>query len=242
MSKKLELIIQVSLAILIIAAASYLLYLYSGKYYDVYNLDKNGISSKAEIKMKGVLVNGEIEITGNTLPSDHHQFLVAYGNPGGKEVFCRLTVSKKRYDSQNPGDIISIKYLETSPSDCMLSSELDLNYSLLTLMMSLGIFFAVLGLIFLFYIYTQYRKPKSGHPVELTTRFEKNGINCPECNRTMEEGYIPSVGGISWRDIDESMGIPTILSGLPGTIYWLKRPKLHAFRCRECKVVLFKHG
>ena len=242
MSKKLELIIQVSLAILIIAAAAYLIYAYSGKYIDVYELNNNGVSSKAELKMKGVLVNGEIKIARNTLPSDHHQFMVSYRNPAGNEVFCRLPVSKKRYDSNEPGDLITVKYLASSPGTCMLSSEVDLNYNLLTLIMSLGAFFAALGLIFLIYIYIQYKRPNPGQKVELTTGFDKKEVNCPECGKIMKEGYIPSVGGISWRDREESTGIPTILSGLPGTIYWLKRPKLHAFRCRECKVVVFKHG
>jgi hypothetical protein len=70
---------------------------------------------------------------------------------------------------------------------------------------------------------------------------EKEKLKCPECGSIMAEGYIPGVGGINWRERNDPIGLPTILSGLPGTTYWFKRPILHAFNCKECGVVTFRY-
>ena len=29
---------------------------------------------------------------------------------------------------------------------------------------------------------------------------------------------------------------------LPGTTFWVKRPLLHAFNCKDCEIITFKYG
>ncbi len=241
MSKKIEFIIQISLAVLIILISSWFFYMYAGKFYHLYKLSSKGINTRGEIRIKGVFYNGEVKLSKNTLPSDNHHFLVNYTNNSGNQFFCKLPVSKKRYESHKPGDEVSIAYLPSVPDKCMLIPEIEFNYNLLSVIIGLGSFFSVLGVLFIIYIYGQYRKPDSAESVGLTTGFDRNQLNCPECGTGMSEGYIPVTGGITWRGKSESTGIPTIMSGLPGTVFWFKRPKLHAFRCYNCKNVVFKH-
>ena len=40
----------------------------------------------------------------------------------------------------------------------------------------------------------------------------------------------------------QSIGIPTMFTGLEGTTFWIKRPALHAYRCGHCRIILFKYG
>lgn len=242
MSKKLELILQLTLAVIIIMASLRFLYMYGGKFLHIYKLKDHGVLTKAEIRMKGVLTEGELELRDSTLPSDNHLFLVNYTGENGNDLFCRLPVSKNRYDSHKYGDFVSVSYHPSDPGRCMLVSEIEFNYGLLSFIAGAGLFFLLLGSAFIYYIYRHYRKPLSTEPAGLTTSFGRNEMNCPECGSLMDEGYIPVTGGITWRDRDESTGIPTIMSGLPGTVFWLKRPRLHSFRCRKCKNVIFRHG
>lgn len=242
MSKKIEFIIQISLAAVIILISLWFFYMYAGKFYRIHKLSSEGVNTMGEIKIRGVLYEGEVRLRENTTASDNHHFLVSYTNSTGNEFFCKLPVSKKRYESHDPGDVVSVAYLPADPGKCMLVSEIEFNYSLLSIIISLGLFFILLGLLFIVYIYSQYKKPDSAGSPFLTTSFENDRILCPECGTPMEEGYIPVTGGITWRERNESTGIPTIMSGLPGTVFWYKRPKLHAFRCRNCRNVIFKHG
>lgn len=243
MSKKLELIVQIALALVIVAASLWLTHTYAGKFIKIYRFESEGVVVESELRMKGIVIGGELEIPDHrTLPSDNHQFLVNYTNEKGNQFFCRLPVSKKRYESHESGQKLTVVYLSSNPSSCMLESEIEFNFSLLKAIVLAGLFFALIGLLFIYYIYRQYRKPREGESAGLTTEFGTLEMQCPECGSPMTEGFIPTTGGITWRDKGESTGIPTIISGLPGTIFWLKRPKLHAFRCRKCKNVLFKHG
>ena len=95
---------------------------------------------------------------------------------------------------------------------------------------------------FSYYVYRSFRKPD--RPLPLTTHMDvdKNSVLCPRCGSKMNEGYMPTIGGVSWRDRNEAVGIPTIFSGLPGTTFWVKRPMLHAFHCEKCNIITFKYG
>ena len=79
---------------------------------------------------------------------------------------------------------------------------------------------------------------------EKDIKLEIGEMKCPECFMLMEEGYIPVTSGINWRGKEKSVGMVTVFSGLPGTVWWnpFNRPKLPGFHCSKCKVVLFKYG
>ncbi len=57
----------------------------------------------------------------------------------------------------------------------------------------------------------------------------------------MEEGYIPVVCGINWRRKDQKIGLPTIFTGLPGTVWWnpFKRPNLPGYHCPKYHIIIF---
>ena len=50
------------------------------------------------------------------------------------------------------------------------------------------------------------------------------------------------LAALHWRAIEEPIGMPHALSGLPGTVGWRTRPRLHGFRCATCSIVTFKYG
>jgi len=58
----------------------------------------------------------------------------------------------------------------------------------------------------------------------------------------MAEGYLPLLAGVHWRGPDDPVGMPHALRGLPGTVGLRTRPKVHAFRCEPCEVVIFRYG
>jgi len=67
-------------------------------------------------------------------------------------------------------------------------------------------------------------------------------VPCPRCEKSMSEGYLPLVAGLPWRDADEATGMPHALQGLPGTVAWRGRPRLHALRCEPCEIVILRYG
>jgi hypothetical protein len=77
----------------------------------------------------------------------------------------------------------------------------------------------------------------------LTTQFDTGQpLACPRCTKPMAEGYLPLLAGIHWRRVSEPVGIPHALKGLPGTVGWWGRPRVHAYRCEACEVVTFRYG
>ncbi|NIP29488.1 MAG: hypothetical protein GTO02_03860, partial [Candidatus Dadabacteria bacterium] len=173
----------------------------------------------------------------------NHIFLIEY-ETDYKKYHCQLEVSKSTFDAFNKKDLINILYIIDKPAKCTLPNSVNLNYLLSLSLMIIGFLFMFLTVGFVYYIYTSFKKPPIGKPVKLTSNLELQNrqLTCPECGKLMSEGYLPTVGGVSWRYIDEPIGIPTILSGLPGTTFWIKRPKLHGYHCNECKVITFKYG
>ncbi|MFP4145817.1 MAG: PF20097 family protein [Phycisphaeraceae bacterium] len=65
-------------------------------------------------------------------------------------------------------------------------------------------------------------------------------VRCPTCHARMEEGFVPTGGGMQWyRKRD---GGVAFAESLPGTITWLRRARLPAWRCRKCQYVLLRYG
>ena len=177
--------------------------------------------------------------------SEENYILVAgYRIPDKGWMKCEIGVSRDTYYSISRRDKFQIVYDQVSPSKCSLSDGIEISRTLLFVTVVFAIFLLILGIVFIIYIYKSFRILQPGDSVELTTfiNLGENEPKCPKCYKIMIEGYMPTVGGVSWRDRNEPIGIPTIFNGLPGTTFWIKRPLLHAFRCKDCKVIIFKYG
>ena len=67
-------------------------------------------------------------------------------------------------------------------------------------------------------------------------------MNCPECHTSMQEGYIPTGGGIHWFRAREDTDLFPTAEALPATSAWFRRAKLEAYRCPRCQLVTFRYG
>ena len=66
-------------------------------------------------------------------------------------------------------------------------------------------------------------------------------MQCPQCHTTMENGYIPTGGGINWFRHREA-GLFPFAVALPGTSSWFRKAKLEAYRCVRCELVVIRYG
>lgn len=244
MKNRKELILPAIVVVLLAGVAGWILVSYGGKfalYNDLYN---NGVRTRAVLIQKGVFKDGRLLQSKITDQSDDHRFLVGFRTKEGDEAICRLSVSKRTYDVIGKRDQLGIAYLPSDPSKCTLPHSLGYTRILVMSMTGVGVFLLLIAAGFCFYIYSSFRKPGQGNPVTLTTNLgiDDGAVLCPRCREEMTEGYIPTAGGITWRNRDDPVGIPTILTGLPGTKFFLKRPRLHAYRCESCRIVTFKYG
>lgn len=173
---------------------------------------------------------------------NHKYKLVAGYNIDGVFYKCDLSVSKTTFDSFDKRDELLITYNPSKPTQCSLPFNIELNYYILLSIMGVGFLFFLITLGFAYYVYKSFKKPSAEKLVATTTGLGLEKVDCPKCGADMTEGYLPTIGGICWRDKDDPVGIPTILSGLPGTTFWVKRPKLHAFHCKNCRIITFKYG
>ena len=242
MKSRYDLIIPSIVLLLLFAIPIWIFAKYSEEFSFYKDISKNGLETSAILVKKGILVNNKIEKAEATHPSDNHQFIVNFKDKNGEAYSCQLGVSKNTYDVVSKKDQLSVLYLSKQPQKCTLPASVDLMLGLTAALLFTGLIFLLLALGFLYYIYKSFKKPKN--PVDLTTNLElaKGNLACPKCGLEMNEGYMPTVGGVSWRDRDESIGIPTILNGLPGTTFWVKRPLLHGFHCKSCEIITFKYG
>ncbi len=67
-------------------------------------------------------------------------------------------------------------------------------------------------------------------------------MNCPQCHTTMQNGYIPTGGGIFWFGHQSGSDLFPMARALPGTSTWLRRAKLEAYHCTRCNLVTFRYG
>jgi len=218
------------------------------RYYPDYSfhdeLYKNGIGKTA------VLLNKEIRINENGFlnyfvldNNENYLFKLGYKTPDNNYVRCNVGVSKDTYYSIGIRDELRIIYSPAITSSCSLQDTVEISRAILlmTLIVAAVIFLISLG--FIYYIYKSYSKPSADNLVKPTTALNLESTpECPKCRSMMTEGYMPTVGGVSWRDKYEPIGIPTMLTGLEGTTFWIKRPLLHAYHCKQCKIIIFKYG
>lgn len=244
MLRKKDMILPLILAIILSALPLWIIYNFIDDLIFYHRITKNGILKDVALYRKGILVDGKLKRTDKTVPSDSHYFIVKFITIENKEATCQVGVSKRTYDVVSERDHISIMYLSSQPERCTLPYSVSSMLYLTLALFLVALIFVILSIGFFYYIYKAFKKPPSDKLVKLTTDLAaiEGKVACPKCKLIMTEGYMPTVGGVSWRDRDEPVGIPTMLNGLPGTTFWVRRPKLHAFHCKPCKIITFKYG
>jgi hypothetical protein len=152
---------------------------------------------------------------------------------------CTVKVSKTYAAELQAGDTLAVFSYADRPGDCELADTIEASGALLWV---IGSVVAII-LLFLVLLGITVQRKFSQTPV-LTTRFDSpgSGMNCPRCGSSMNEGYLVPAAGIHWRNAGQPLGLPHALGGLPGTVGWKGRPRLHAYRCESCEISTFHYG
>ncbi|MBW2542472.1 MAG: hypothetical protein JRF15_10300 [Deltaproteobacteria bacterium] len=188
-----------------------------------YQLHENAAREQAEVVEK--------------LPNETFALRVIDG-PHVGEV-CTADTSVAIYDATEIGESLEVVYVAWKPGECELSSTVEASGWIIWFMV------AVIGSILAGLIALGVTLSRSFTlPVNPKRRMRADPaeIRCHVCGEAMEEGYLPLVSAIQWREIGEPIGLPHALKGLAGTVGWRGRPRLHAFRCSACEVVSFQYG
>ncbi len=189
-----------------------------------YDLYANGVHAGAEI----------VEKVGGF----DFQVRIASGPRTGHE--CRVSPSAAIYDAKEVGDLVAVVIPPDEPDDCLLEATLEASGLALAVVAGMtGMLLLLLASVGVF-VHRSYREAD----VTLTSHLDVDAkdMTCPSCGAEMAEGYVAVLAGLHWRAIDEPIGMPHALSGLPGTVGWRGRPRLHGYRCDSCCVVTFKYG
>ena len=241
MFKKKELVLPLVLLVILGAVSIYVPLKYMADFLYYRDIRANGINTTAEIVEKGIKRNGVFLQSDNRSVNDRHILKLTYSSQTNGEESCEAVVSKKIYENYLVGDKFKVLYNKKDSNKCFLPENARSLYLLSLIAICFGALFLIIFLASALYVYKSFKKREI--PVKLSTRISNTDrILCPECSGEMTEGYIPGVGGINWRERKDPVGLPTMLTGLPGTIFWVKRPILHAFNCKKCSVVIFRYG
>jgi hypothetical protein len=245
MYKSKEIILPLLVTTLLIITPIWMIISYYGKYSYYQNLSKNGVETGARLTNKEIRID-EREILKLFIrdKTENYRFTVDFNTDKNRYVRCEFGVSKDTYYSVGIRDQLLVVYPPNNPSECTLPDGARVSRYLLLATLITAIFILMLALGFIYYMYKSYKKPEPDNLVIPTTNMNLDGtaLKCPKCKSGMTQGYMPTVGGVTWRDGDEPIGIPTMLTGLPGTTFWVKRPLLHAFHCKQCEIITFKYG
>lgn len=244
MKNRKELILPGVIVVILIAVPAWILFGYAERLFFYESLYRSGVTTRAVLLDKGLLKDGRTFKTSVSKSSDNHRFLVGFVTENGMEATCSFSVSKNTWDVIGRRDELSVTYLPDDPSQCTLPHSMEINRLLSFSLIGVALFLLIVAAGFFVYIYRSFKRPPPDKPVQLTTHLDLSGqgSECPRCGEPMTEGYMPTVGGVSWRDRGDPVGIPSMLTGLPGTAYLIKRPKLHAYRCEDCRIITFKYG
>ena len=152
---------------------------------------------------------------------------------------CTASTSEGHYEALQIGEPLAVVYRTERPGECVLVATLENSAALLW---SLTGAIAVVVLLILWAGVAAQRSFTA--PMFLTSYLDADAkdVTCPQCGAEMAEGYLALLAGLHWRAIEEPIGMPHALSGLPGTVGWRARPRLHGFRCETCSIVTFKYG
>jgi len=232
-----------SLVSLIILIALWFPFKYGAVFLLNRSLLREGVVENAQIFKKGILVDGKLVWTLQTKPSDEHVFIVKLLSQGGRENLCQFGVTQRLYNNSSLGVSIPVTFLPENPERCKLSYSLPGSQSILSKGLALSAAMILFALGAIFFIHHSHKQPGPGSSSQLTTVIKsEESPNCPEWGIKMTGGYLPMGFGIHWRNMNQPVAIPTIFSGLSGTVFWLKRPRLHGYRCKKCRIIIFKYG
>jgi hypothetical protein len=146
--------------------------------------------------------------------------------------------AKASETSGAPGESLRVVYL-ADRGQCVALSTVERSGAVLWALTSgLG---CVLLLILAVGLGLQRAFVRPGAP-QRRMQVDSGSVGCPACGGKMAEGYLVLLAGLHWREPGEPVGLPHALSGLPGTVGWRARPRLHAFRCTQCEIVSAQYG
>jgi hypothetical protein len=165
--------------------------------------------------------------------------LLQVGSGSWEGHACTATTSRAHHEALRIGDVLAVVYRTERPGECVLAATLE-NSAVLLWSVSGGT--AIVVLLVLWAGIAVHRSYAA--PALLTSYLDADAkdVTCPQCGAEMVEGYLALLSGLHWRQIDEPIGMPHALAGLPGTVGWRVRPRLHGFRCEACSIVTFKYG
>ncbi len=136
------------------------------------------------------------------------------------------------------GDLLPVVHLPERPGECELEATVEASGALLWAisgaLAAIALLLVWIGLV----LQRSFREP--GVPARRIETGEAPA--CPTCAEGMAEGYVVPLAGVHWRQAGEPVGLPHALGGLPGTVGWRGRPRLHAFRCTQCEVLTLRYG
>lgn len=152
---------------------------------------------------------------------------------------CLIEVADDRLDEIDIGQVLDVVLPLGRPGACVLLDTVEASEALLN-SMSAVIVALLLGLVLAALVIQRC----ATRPPELTSRMDVTAaaVRCPRCEKPMEEGYLPLLAGLHWRAQNQPTGVPHALGGLPGTVGWRGRPRLHAYRCEPCEIITLRYG
>jgi hypothetical protein len=137
-----------------------------------------------------------------------------------------------------PGETLRVVYL-ADRSECVSQATVERSGAVLWALTS-GLA-CVLLLIALVGLVLQRALRAAGIP-QRALPVDPDAVACPACGGKMAEGYLLLLAGLHWREPGEPVGLPSALGGLPGTVGWRGRPRLHALRCTACEILTAQYG
>jgi hypothetical protein len=151
---------------------------------------------------------------------------------------CTASTNPAHYEAAQTGDPFRVILLADRPDTCTLEGTLEISRALFYGTSSLVVVLILLLVLAGLWLQRSFRERPPPN-----TRFDlgRPGMACPRCEAPMAEGYLVPLSGLHWRDANQPIGFPHALAGLPGTVGWRGRPRLHAYRCDKCAIATFQY-
>lgn len=225
-----EAIVLIAMMFVLLAASAWVFIEFGPATYRYRELTNRGVDVEARVVAKEIR------------PDGRHHVTVAFETADAQRIECGFEVSRAGYDEIDPDQPITVTYVDRDPTTCMPPHIIATSRPFFYALVALAVFAILLVATFARVLRTAFRRPPVGEGMVLTTELGVSEMACPRCRAPMSEGYIPGGYGIAWRDRNEAIGLPGPFNSLPGSTFWFRRPKLHAFRCAECEIITLRYG